>query len=110
MDDATRAILMNRDVIAVDQDKLGVQGRRVWKDGDSEVWVKPLAGGARAVALVNRGEAPVAITATWEQLGLPDRLGASVRDLWAHRDLGRKRGSQSATVAPHGVAMFRIQP
>jgi alpha-galactosidase len=110
MDDATRAILMNRDVIAVDQDKLGVQGRRVWKDGDREVWVKPLAGGARAVALVNRGDAPTAISATWEQLGLPDRLPASVRDLWAHRDLGRKRGSQSATVAPHGVAMFRIQP
>ena len=110
MDEATRAILMNHDVVAVDQDRLGVQGRRVWKEGDREVWVKPLAGGARAVLLVNRGEAPAAIAATWDQLGLPDRLGASVRDLWAHRDLGRRRGSAGATVAPHGVAMFRIQP
>lgn len=110
MDADTRAILLNRDVIAVDQDRLGIQGHRVAKDGDREVWVKPLAGGARAVLLLNRGAAPAEVTATWEQLGLPDRLAASVRDLWAHRDLGRKRATLAATVAPHGVAMFRVQP
>jgi alpha-galactosidase len=110
MDDATRAILMNRDVIAVDQDKLGVQGRRVWKDGDREVWVKPLSGGARAVLLVNRGAATADVAATWEQLGLPDRLGAKVRDLWAHRDLGVRRGTIQASVPSHGAAMFRVQP
>jgi alpha-galactosidase len=58
MDEATRSILLNREVIAVDQDRLGIQGRRVWKDGARELWVKPLAGGARAVLLFNRGTAP----------------------------------------------------
>ncbi|HEV2867224.1 MAG TPA: alpha-galactosidase, partial [Allosphingosinicella sp.] len=58
MDAATRAILLNREVIAVDQDPLGVQGRRVRDDGEQELWVKPLAGGARAVLFLNRGTAP----------------------------------------------------
>ena len=110
MDQATRSILLNKEVIAVDQDKLGIQGRRVSKDGDNEVWVKPLAGGARALLLFNRGSAPATIRATAEQLGYPSNLRARVRDLWAHRDAPRWSGSLHATVEPHGVAMFRIDP
>ncbi len=48
-------ILTNRDVIAVDQDALGREGRRVWKDGDEEVWAKQQQDGSRAVVLLNRG-------------------------------------------------------
>jgi len=106
MDAATRAILLNREVIAVDQDALGVQGRRIWRDGDHEVWEKPLTGGRRAVLLFNRSGKAATIAATWDRLGLPPDLPARARDLWAHRDLGTMRGSLSATVAPHGVAMF----
>jgi alpha-galactosidase len=106
MDATTRSILLNRDVIAVDQDPLGVQGHRVWKQGDSEVWVKPLAGGAVAVLLFNRGGAPAVIRATGDQVQASAR--AHVRDLWAHKDVGRWTGAISATVEPHGVAMFRI--
>jgi alpha-galactosidase len=108
MDDTTKSILENKEVIAVDQDPLGVQGHRVWKDGDREVWVKPLAGGAKAVLLFNRGEAPAAITATTDQLGWPAGIRAKVRDLWAHKDAGRWTNAISATVVPHGVAMFRV--
>jgi len=108
MDDTTKSILENKEVIAVDQDPLGVQGHRVWKDGDREVWVKPLSGGAKAVLLFNRGDAPVAITATAEELGWPAGVRAKVRDLWAHKDSGRWNGSISAAVASHGVAVFRI--
>jgi alpha-galactosidase len=97
-------------VIAVDQDALGVQGRRVWKEGDREVWVKPLAGGARAVLLFNRGSEPATIRATAEQLGYPPRFRASVRDLWTHKKLRRWSGSIEATVEPHGVAMYRVAP
>jgi alpha-galactosidase len=96
-------------VIAIDQDRLGVQGHRVWKDGDKEVWVKPLAGGGRALLLFNRGEQPAAIRATAEQLSYPSSLRARVRDLWAHKDLPRWSGSLEATVEPHGVAMYRIE-
>jgi alpha-galactosidase len=110
MDDATKSILLNKEVIAVDQDKLGVQGHRVWKDGNSEVWVKPLAGGGRAIVLFNRGETPATIRATAEHLSYPANVRAKVRDLWTHKDAGRWSGSLQATVEPHGVAMFRIEP
>ncbi|MDB5719697.1 MAG: glycoside hydrolase family 27 protein [Alphaproteobacteria bacterium] len=103
-------ILTNREVIAVDQDPLGVQGRRAWKEGDREVWMKPLAGGARAVLLLNRGSAAAEIAVAWEQLGYPAGLKAKPRDLWAHKDLPRGSGSVSATVEAHGAMMLRIDP
>jgi alpha-galactosidase len=108
MDDTTKSILENKEVIAVDQDPLGIQGHRVWKDGDREVWVKPLARGAKAVLLFNRGEAPAAITATADQLGWPASVRAKVRDLWARKGAGRWSGSVTATVEPHGVVMLRV--
>jgi alpha-galactosidase len=110
MSAATREILTNREVIAVDQDRLGIQGRRVWRDGGREVWVRPLSGGARAVLLLNRGDAPAEIAVDWDHLGLPPALHARVRDLWAHRDVGRARGRYAATVQPHAVVMLRMQP
>jgi alpha-galactosidase len=110
MDDDTRAILLNREVIAVDQDPLGVQGRRVWRDGSRELWVKPLAGGARALLLLNRGEAPARIAATWEQLGYPAHLRGRIRDLWAHRDLPPASGRFEAEVAPHAAVMVTVRP
>ncbi|HEX8668362.1 MAG TPA: glycoside hydrolase family 27 protein [Allosphingosinicella sp.] len=110
MDEATRAILLNKEVIAVDQDRLGVQGRRVRKDGDSEVWVKPLAGGGRAVLLFNRGAQPAEIAFDHDALGYPPRLKAKMRDLWAHRDLARWSGRYAATVPAHGAVMVRIDP
>jgi alpha-galactosidase len=108
MSDATKSILMNADVIAVDQDKLGIQGHRVAREGDSEVWVKPLAGGARAVLLFNRGSKPAHIAFNWDQLGYPAHIKAAVRDLWAHRDLKPVAGQYAADVEPHGVVMLRI--
>jgi alpha-galactosidase len=110
MDETTRSILLNKEVIAVDQDRLGVQGHRVAKDGDKEVWVKPLAGGGRALLLFNRGETSATIRATAEQLSYPSNLRLRVRDLWAHKDLPRWSGSIEALVEPHGVAMFTVKP
>ena len=105
MDAATRSILTNREVIAVDQDPLGVQGHRAWKQAEREIWVKPLSGGASAVLLFNRGEGPTNIRATEAQLGRSGAADATVRDLWKHKDRGRWTGSISVTVEPHGVAM-----
>jgi alpha-galactosidase len=103
-----RDILTHDEVIAIDQDRLGVQGRRVWKAGESEIWVKPLSGGARAVLMLNRGEKMAEIRAEWEQIGYPDGLRAKVREVWAHRNLDRAQGSVTAAVEPHGVVMLRI--
>jgi alpha-galactosidase len=103
-------ILTNKEVIAIDQDPLGRQGRRVWKDGDLEVWGKQLQNGDRGVILLNRGAADQEITVDWEHLGYPAHLSATVRDLWAHKDLGKFTGKFSATVASHGVVMVTVRP
>jgi alpha-galactosidase len=105
-----RAILTNRDVIAVDQDALGRQGHRVAKVGDAEVWMKPLSGGGRALLLLNRGETPRTIRADWSMLDLPPALKLAVRDVWSHRDLGRKADSYAVTLAPHAVSMVVLRP
>jgi alpha-galactosidase len=110
MDGATKAILMNKEVIAVDQDPLGIAGSRVWKDGDAEVWMRPLKGGGRAIVLLNRGKDARKIEANWEQLLYPAGLTARVRDLWQHKDLGPAKGHVGAVVGGHAVVMLTIRP
>jgi len=109
MPPATREILGNKDVIAVDQDSLGVQGMLVQEPGiDLQVWSKPLADGSRAVVLLNRSGLQTVIATSWRAIGLTGP--ARVRDLWAHSDLGPFTGRFSATVPAHGVVMVRITP
>ena len=105
-----REILTHKEVIAVDQDPAGNQGRRVRKDGNLEVWSKVLQDGSRAVVLLNRGTADGEIGVTWEDLGYPAHLSARVRDLWQAKDLGERKGKFSATVAPHAVVMVTVKP
>jgi alpha-galactosidase len=106
----TRDILTNREVIAVDQDPLGMQGRKVRDDGALEVWMKPLAGGARAVILFNRGTEAADVGVGWEEIGLAPRASAAVRDLWKKADLGPATGRFTAKVGAHDVVMVRIAP
>jgi alpha-galactosidase len=106
----TREILLNKEVIAIDQDPMGIQGHRVQKAGDLEVWSKQLADGGRAVALLNRSDKAATISADWRNIGYPATLPATVRDLWAHKDLARHTGSFSAEVPGHAVVMVRITP
>jgi len=106
----TREILLNRAVIAVDQDPLGQQGRRVKKDGDFEVWSKQLADGGRAVVLLNRSAAPATIEAAWTDIGYPASLAATVRDLWSGKEVTGQKGSYSAQVPSHGAVMVMIEP
>jgi alpha-galactosidase len=106
----TKGILLNKEVIAIDQDALGQQGRRVKKIGDLEIWSKQLHDGGRAVALLNRGGATAKISVAWSDIGYPDELTASVRDLWAEKDLQKQRGAYTAEVPSHGVVMVTVKP
>src|SRR5262249_3676626 len=99
-------ILMNKEAIAIDQDKMGKQGVRVAKEGDLEVWSKPLADGSHAVGLFNRGENAAKVTARWRDLGLSG--SHKVRDLWKHADLGKMAETFSADVPAHGVVLVKI--
>jgi alpha-galactosidase len=100
------AILMNKEVVAIDQDKLGKQGVRVAQEGTVEVWAKPLADGGHAVALFNRGDAAAKVTAKWSDIGV--KSSHKVRDLWKHADLGKVADQYSAEVPSHGVVMIKI--
>ncbi len=108
MDDTTKSILMNKEVIAVDQDALGVQGDRVHATGPFEVWMKPLQDGSKAVALFNRSESDYPITVQLKDVGFDGPVQA--RDLWSHADLGTLNGSYTVVVPRHGVVMLRLKP
>jgi alpha-galactosidase len=110
MSAATREILTNKEVIAIDQDPMGKEGTRVRKDGDLEVWAKQLQDGSRAVILFNRGGSQQQVTVNWEEIGYPAHLNAAVRDLWEHKDLGKFTGKFSAPVVSHGVVMITVKP
>ncbi len=107
----TRDILTDAEAIAIDQDPLGQQGKRVRKGNNGlEVWSKQLADGGRAVALLNRSGSEANISASWTEIGYPDTLAASVRDVWAKKDLGSLKGKVSVSVPSHGVVLLRIKP
>ena len=102
----TRDILTNHDVIAVDQDPLGVQGAPL--PGDGRVIVKRLSDGSAAVALLNADAPPRVITTDAHTVGLPDDPCYRVRDLWSHTDSTTAGPIVPATIPAHGVAMFRV--
>ena len=108
MSSETRAILTAPEVIAVDQDPLGRQGRRVQKEAATEVWARELADGGYGVLLLNRGSAPINIRVIWADIGMTGSRSARVRDLWARVDLGDHDASYERTLAPHACALLKV--
>ncbi|THU69313.1 hypothetical protein C4D60_Mb08t13120 [Musa balbisiana] len=103
-------ILGNSEVIAVNQDKLGVQGKKVVGGGDGEVWCSPLRRGRVAVVMWNRGSSPASITANWTDIGLQPTAVVNARDLWAHETESSVRERISAVVDPHACKMYVLTP
>jgi len=110
--DWAREILLNREVIAVNQDPLGIQGTRISKTSDEQIWKKNLSDGSIAVILFYSGSYgyPLQMTVYFNTLGIKSGVSATVRDLWLHKDLGVFTSSFSAFVDPHGVVMVKITP
>ena len=107
MSPAISAILTNKEVIAIDQDAEGRQGRRAWNSGDQEIWTRDLSGGRKAVAVFNRGEAESKVTAKWSDLKMA--APASGRDVWAHKDVTVQSPGLTVTVPSHGVVMWVVK-
>lgn len=103
------AMLSNPEVIAIGQDPLGVQGTLIKRDQAGEVWLKPLVAEDRAVALVNRGPAPMRITVDAAEIGLPPDRAFLIRDLWNHTTVHAAR-TILAEVPSHGAELYRISP
>ncbi len=105
MSPAILDILTNREVIAIDQDKDGNQGKVAWKSGDQEIWTRPLSGKAQAVALFNRAKDEAKMTVRWADLGISR---TRLRDLWSHQDIESRRPEYTVSVPGHGVVMLRV--
>jgi alpha-galactosidase len=106
MSDTTKSILLNKEVIAIDQDPLGKQASPV-KNGNLETWIKPLKDGSVAVGVVNLDSAPATATVKASDLGVKGSV-RSAKDLWAHKDVKFANGEYSASVPSHGVLMLRV--
>jgi alpha-galactosidase len=107
-DDFTISLFTNDEVLALDQDELGLGAAQVVVDGRKQVYVKQLADGSRAIGLFNQMQEPQEISVTWAQLGLNGPQ--NVRDLWRQKDLGVEKEKFSATVGRHGVVLVRVWP
>ncbi|XP_027361750.1 alpha-galactosidase 3 isoform X2 [Abrus precatorius] len=110
----TLEILSNKEVIAINQDSLGVQGRKVQiagADGCRQVWAGPLSGNRLVVALWNRCTKVATVTASWEALGLESGVHVSVRDLWQHKVVTEDAVSSfSARVDIHDCQLYIFTP
>jgi len=106
----TFTILTNEEIIALNQDPLGVQGKKRASLNHNEVWASPLYGKDVGAILFNRNTTPQNITANWFDLGLTASTAALVRDLWAHKNVGVFINSITALVQPHDVVVYRLTP
>jgi alpha-galactosidase len=107
MSQATKDILLNREVIAIDQDALGKQATRIAQDANSETWLKPLADGGVAVGVINLSGQSGKLSIKESDLKLSHAAGGA-RDVWAHRGVTFTNGVYSAEVPSHGILMLRV--
>uniref|UniRef100_A0A9I9D1U9 Alpha-galactosidase n=1 Tax=Cucumis melo TaxID=3656 RepID=A0A9I9D1U9_CUCME len=107
----TKEIITNTEVIAVNQDPLGVQAKKVRSEGDLEVWAGPLSGYRVAVVLLNRGPWRNAITAQWDDIGIPPNSNVEARDLWERTTLKTTFvANLTATVDSHACKLYILKP
>lgn len=108
LDEFTKNVLCNPEVIEINQDSKGIQGHPVVtnKEKNYEIWIKPLYNGSIAIGLFNLDEIEQNITVQWQDLGLAENQ--KVRDLWRQKDLGIYKKDFSTTIPRHGVALLKL--
>ncbi len=102
----TKGLLMNKDVIAVDQDPAANHIKRTVMDGKTEVWTREMADGSQVVALFNRDETAKPVTVNWSKIEIA--APAKAVDLWSHHDVTLSGDSYTTTVPKHGVVLLRL--
>ncbi|MGB2867747.1 MAG: glycoside hydrolase family 27 protein [Bacteroidota bacterium] len=110
MDQVTKSILLNKEIIAIDQDSLGKQGYRVFRNDGLDAWKKPLSGKRVAIALLNRNSTTRTMKASWQSLELNPGTPYRVRDVWKHTSLGQADSTLSTDLQPHDCKVFVLSP
>jgi alpha-galactosidase len=118
MSPSTASILTAKDVIALNQDSLGVQAMKYASKDSLETWIKPLANGDWAVCFLNRKSTPQAVPADWTAQAINDPVAKKtldakatiykLHDVWGKKDAGTTKKPLSMTVAPHDVVLLRL--
>jgi alpha-galactosidase len=118
MSKETGDIVMNKEVIAIDQDKLGVEGLKFSTEGDLEFWFKPLVGGNWAFCILNRGEKPVNYTIDWKKFNVNDELSKcatnfdttvyNLRNLWTKKNEGNTKKAKKVVIPSHDVLLYNL--
>lgn len=106
MTEETRSILINKDIIAIDQDPLGKQAFRVMRKDGIEAWKKPLSGNRVAIAFLNRNSASGTVTSDYEALELDPAVKYMVYDVWEHEMVKQPAGALTAKLQPHECQVF----
>jgi alpha-galactosidase len=109
MSASTIAILTNREVIAIDQDKAGLQGRRIADRAGHQIWLRTLADGSHAILFLNAGARPSTLALRASRAGLGHQRYA-VRDLWRHRSWTSTAPMIQARVGVNDVVILRVRP
>ena len=107
MDSETASLLTNREVLAVNQDPLGIPASRVKRIGSSDLWTKRLADGSTAVAIINRGSRTEEITVKARDIGLLDTPKLA-RDLWKGQDIADFKTELPLQVAAHHTILLNV--
>ncbi|MFO7936593.1 MAG: NPCBM/NEW2 domain-containing protein [Kiritimatiellia bacterium] len=106
LDDFTLNLLSNDEVIAVNQDPLGRQASRVFRDDAVEIWAKPMQDGSIAAGIFNRSMLTAELTLDFNILDLTGPQ--HIRDLWRQKDLGTFTEKFTASIHGHDVRLIRI--
>jgi len=105
MSKETLEILTNREIIALNQDKLFRQAQRIFSEGGVEVWEKPLADGSRAFAIMNRTNEVIDFQFVAEKFNISHKT--KIRDLWQHKNLGKIGKTHSFSLEKHGIIVLK---
>ena len=107
LDSDTASLLMNGEILAVNQDTLGIPARRVKQIGACDIWTKPLVDSSVVVAVINRGSRAEDVNLKARDIGLldPSKLA---RNLWAGQDIADFKAELSLTVKPHETILLKV--
>ncbi len=111
MSEETRSILMNREVIAIDQDPDARPVQVLTTAGKVEMLWRPMHDGSLIIGIFNRGDSPASAELPWNTLpdGFAGQVAPRVRDLWKHEPVAVREAAFTTTVAPHGVTLLRLE-
>jgi alpha-galactosidase len=120
MSKQTSEILTNKNVIAIDQDPLGVEGFKIMSENGIETWAKPLQNGNWGICFLNRGKVEGSIATAWNKVMITDPISKqefdgnkkvySIKDVWSEQSIGTTEKDFMSKIAPHDVILLRLHP